>query len=51
MNIIRAQHINGNVRCALLRNDADVAGTVASLEAAGYWQAITVEPFTPKARH
>jgi hypothetical protein len=50
MTIIRANHTNGNVKIALLRQDADVASTVESLKLAGYWLAIRTEPFAPAER-
>jgi hypothetical protein len=48
--IIRAAHTNGYVKCALLRGEAEIAATVASLETAGYWLDIRVEPFVPQPR-
>jgi hypothetical protein len=50
MVVIRAAHVNGNVKAALLRSEADAPAVVASLTAAGYWMNITVEPFVPAKR-
>lgn len=49
--IVRAAHINGSVKCALLRSPEDVASTVARLESAGYWTGISVESFVPQHRN
>lgn len=49
-HIVRAAHMNGYVKCALLRAETEVAATVASLEAAGHWMNVRVEPFTPQPR-
>jgi hypothetical protein len=50
MMIIRAAHVNGYVKCALLRSPEEVAATVASLESAGHWLGVCVEPFVPMPR-
>lgn len=49
-HIVRAAHTNGYVKCALLRTEAEVAATVASLESAGHWVDIWVEAFVPQSR-
>lgn len=50
MVVIRAEHVNGNIRMALIRTEAQADEALASVRAAGYWKDITVEPFVPANR-
>lgn len=50
MVTIKAAHSNGYIKIALLRTEADAPSVIASLEAAGYWNAITVAAFEPRQK-
>lgn len=50
MVTIKANHINGYVKCALIRTEAEAAGAAESLKSAGYWTDITVAEFTPRPK-
>lgn len=47
--IVRADHVNGYVKCALIRNEVDVRPTIIRLESAGYWTHVRIDRFEPRA--
>lgn len=47
---IAANHTNGYVKLAMVRDGFDVPAVVAALQARGYWVNITVTPWVPERR-
>lgn len=46
---VTAQHISEPIRVALAaRNCEEATAKAISLEMAGYWRNVTIEPFSPK---